>query len=210
MELILGGTLGFKKFAIFASGLGSNALNLISYARENADKFSIEVLVTDKEDAPVIKNAQMLGVTVEVIPFIKTEYPKLDKKNHEEKILEALKKYNISWVVLAGYMKILSPQFLNNFYDQKLQKNRVLNIHPSLLPNFPGKDGYGDAFSAGVPVSGVTVHFVDSGIDAGPIFLQRSFERFESDTLEDFISRGKKIEHELYREAVKLVAEDRI
>jgi phosphoribosylglycinamide formyltransferase-1 len=210
MELILGGTLGFKKFAIFASGLGSNALNLISYARENADKFSIEVLVTDKEDAPVIKEAKKLGVAVEVIPYIKTEYPKLDKKNHEEKILEALKKYNISWIILAGYMRILSSDFLSNFYDISFKRNRVLNIHPSLLPDFPGKDGYGDAFAAGVPVTGVTVHFVDSGVDAGPIFLQRSFERHESDSLEDFISRGKKIEHELYREAVKLVIEDRI
>jgi phosphoribosylglycinamide formyltransferase 1 len=202
--------LGFKRFAIFASGLGSNALNLISYARENAEKFSIEVLVTDKENAPVIINAQKLGVQVEVIPYTSTGKPKLDKKNHEEKILAALKKYNISWVALAGYMRILSPEFLANFYDQKLQKNRVLNIHPSLLPDFPGKDGYGDAFSAGVPFSGVTVHFVDSGVDAGPIFLQRSFERNSSDTLEDFISRGKKIEHEIYREAIKLVTEDRI
>jgi phosphoribosylglycinamide formyltransferase 1 len=203
-------TLDFKRFAIFASGLGSNALNLISYARENADKFSVEVLVTDKENAPVIALAKNLGIPVEVIPFISTGSTKLDKKNHEEKILSALLKYNISWVALAGYMRILSPEFLNNFYDQKLQKNRVLNIHPSLLPDFPGKDGYGDAFSAGVPFSGVTVHFVDSGIDAGPIFLQRSFERNSSDTLEDFISRGKKIEREIYREAIKLVTEDQI
>ena len=202
--------MAFKRFAIFASGLGSNALNLISYARENADKLSIEVLVTDKENAPVIASAKQLGIPVEVIPFISTGSAKADKKNHEEKILSALSKYNISWVALAGYMRILSPQFLNNFYDQKLQKNRVLNIHPSLLPDFPGKDGYGDAYSAGVPFSGVTVHFVDSGIDAGPIFLQRSFERNSSDTLEDFISRGKKIEREIYREAIKLVTEDQI
>ena len=202
--------MAFKRFAIFASGVGSNALNLISYARENAGKFSIEVLVTDKENAPVIASAKQLGIPVEVIPFISTGSAKADKKNHEEKILSALSKYNISWVALAGYMRILSPQFLNNFYDQKLQKNRVLNIHPSLLPDFPGKDGYGDAYSAGVPFSGVTVHFVDSGIDAGPIFLQRSFERNSSDTLEDFISRGKKIEREIYREAIKLVTEDQI
>jgi len=202
--------LAFKRFAIFASGLGSNALNLISYARENADKFSVEVLVTDKENAPVIASAKQLGIPVEVIPFISTGSVKADKKNHEEKILSALSKYNISWVALAGYMRILSPQFLDKFYDQNLQKNRVLNIHPSLLPDFPGKDGYGDAYSAGVPFSGVTVHFVDSGIDAGPIFLQRSFERNSSDTLEDFISRGKKIEREIYREAIKLVTEDQI
>jgi len=202
--------LAFKRFAIFASGLGSNALNLISYARENADKFSIEVLVTDKENAPVIASAKQLGIPVEVIPFISTGSAKADKKNHEEKILSALSKYNISWVALAGYMRILSPQFLDKFYDQNLQKNRVLNIHPSLLPDFPGKDGYGDAYSAGVPFSGVTVHFVDSGIDAGPIFLQRSFERNSSDSLEDFISRGKKIEREIYREAIKLVTEDQI
>ena len=202
--------MAFKRFAIFASGLGSNALNLISYARENAGKFSIEVLVTDKENAPVIASAKNLGIPVEVIPFISTGSAKADKKNHEEKILSALSKYNISWVALAGYMRILSPQFLDKFYDQNLQKNRVLNIHPSLLPDFPGKDGYGDAYSAGVPFSGVTVHFVDSGIDAGPIFLQRSFERNSSDTLEDFISRGKKIEREIYREAIKLVTEDQI
>jgi phosphoribosylglycinamide formyltransferase 1 len=203
-------TLAFKRFAIFASGVGSNALNLISYARENADKFSIEVLVTDKENAPVIALAKNLGIPVEVIPFISTGSAKADKKNHEEKILSALSKYNISWIAMAGYMRILSADFLAKFYDQELGKNKVVNIHPSLLPDFPGKDGYTDAFLANVPVSGITVHFVDSGMDSGPIFLQRTFQRYPSDTLEDFISRGKKIEHEIYREAIKLLAEDRI
>ena len=193
-----------KRFAIFASGVGSNATNLISFARENADKLSVAVLIADREDAPVITSAKNLGVPVEVIPFTG------NKKIHEEKILTTLKKYNISWVALAGYMRILSRDFLTNFYDKESGKNRVLNIHPSLLPNFPGKDGYGDAFKSGVPVSGVTVHFVDCGIDAGPILLQRSFERYPSDTLEDFISRGKKIEHDIYREAIKLVSEDQI
>lgn len=202
--------MAFKRFAIFASGVGSNALNLIAYARENTNKFSVEVLVTDKEDAPVVMEAIRLGVPVEVIPFISTGSPKLDKKTHEEKILNSLKKYNISWIALAGYMRILSADFLANFYDKEIEKNKVINIHPSLLPDFPGKDGYGDAFFSGVPVSGITIHFVDSGIDAGPIFLQKTFERYPSDTLEDFISRGKKIEHEIYREAIKLLAEDRI
>jgi phosphoribosylglycinamide formyltransferase-1 len=203
-EPILGGTLAVKRFAIFASGVGSNAKNLILFSRENPDKFSIKVLITDKKNASVIYEASKLGVPVEIIPF------GLNKDTHEEEILSVIKKYDVDWIALAGYMRILSPNFLSHFFDKNLRRNRVINIHPSLLPNFPGKDAYGDAYAAKVPVSGVTVHFVDSGVDSGPIILQRSFERLPGDTIDDFITRGKKVEHELYREAINLVAEDQI
>ncbi len=201
---ILGGTLGPKRFAIFASGLGSNAINLIHFARENPNKLSVEVLITDNQNASVISEALKLGVPVEVIPFQK------NKSIHEDLILAALKKYSVQWVALAGYMRILTSKFLSNFYDEDLKRNKIINIHPSLLPAFPGKDAYGDAFFAGVSVSGITVHFVDSGVDTGPVILQKTFDREKDDTLEDFISRGKKVEHEVYREAISLVAEDRI
>lgn len=180
-----------KRFSIFASGNGSNAEVLARHALKN--NYPLEFVLTDKKDAGVIDRMKALDIKTIVI-----ERNHITKKEHENRIIEELSKNNISWIFLAGFMRILSPEFLENFYDPKGGINRVVNIHPSLLPSFPGRSGYKDAFDYGVKVSGVTVHFVDDGVDSGDIIAQSVFERKNNDEIEDFIRRGLEVEHKLY------------
>ena len=100
--------------------------------------------------------------------------------------------------------------FLDSFFDGELGVSRVINIHPSLLPSFPGKNAYEQAYYSGIKMSGVTVHFVDSGIDTGPPILQECFPRFETDTLDEFVARGLETEYQLYRQAIRCLIEKRI
>jgi folate-dependent phosphoribosylglycinamide formyltransferase PurN len=111
--------------------------------------------------------------------------------------LQELAEYQIDYVVLCGYMRILSPLFLQPFKDPQ-GFYRVINIHPSYLPSFPGADAYGDAFAAGVTESGITIHLVDEQVDHGPILAQEKFVRLPEDTLETFKARGLAVEHRLY------------
>lgn len=133
-----------------------------------------------------------------------------DKAAHEAAIYEWMNSKNVDWVFLAGYMRILSADFIKKFHDPNLGVSRILNIHPSLLPSFPGKNAYEQAFQAGVKSSGVTVHFVDPGVDTGPPIIQESFPRFEQDTLEDFEKRGLEVEYRLYRKAMDMVSKGRL
>lgn len=181
-----------NNFAIFASGNGSNAEVLAKRALEM--NYPLKVVISDQPNAFVIERMKKLHLDCVVVEKDK----KQSKQDHEFSILEILKKYDVNWIFLAGYMKILSNQFLENFYESSLGVNKIINIHPSLLPSFKGKDGYGDAFHYGVRVSGVTVHFVDNGVDTGQIIAQEYFYREEGDQLEDFKARGLKIEHYLY------------
>ena len=121
------------------------------------------------------------------------------RAEYDHKLIVVLSDYSPDWIVLAGYMKILTPSFLNVF------KNKVINIHPSLLPFFPGKDGYGDAFRAGVEESGCTIHYVDEGVDTGLIIAQRKFPKISGETFEDFKKRGLKNENEFYPEILEKI-----
>lgn len=179
--------------AVFASGNGTNAENILRHCGE-LDGIEAILVLTDQPYAGVIERAKKFGVTCEVVPRKKD----MDKDAHEQSILDTLKREKIDWVFLAGYMRILSPQFLKSFYDEKLGVNRIVNIHPSLLPAFPGMDSYLQAFNAGVKISGVTLHFVDEGVDAGPIILQRAFERDENEEFDTFRNRGMQMEYEIY------------
>ncbi|MBU6474486.1 MAG: phosphoribosylglycinamide formyltransferase [Alphaproteobacteria bacterium] len=180
--------------AVLASGGGSNAENILRHARTRAGGVEIPLVICDKAGAPVIGRAEKLGADCKVIERTGT------KAEHEAAIIAALEEYGIEWIFLAGYMAILSPAFV------ALYKNRIVNIHPSLLPQFPGKDGYGDAFRAGVITSGVTLHYVDAGVDTGPVIAQKTFPREEGDTLETFRARGMQLEYELYREFIDSLA----
>lgn len=186
------------KIAIFASGNGSNAESLLMRAKEL--DFKISCILTDNPNAGVIKKARRYNTPVYVIPFIKKTSNTFEqnKSNHEFEILKIMKKESIEWILLAGYMRILSKNFLKTFYNPKTNQNNIINIHPSLLPSFPGKQGYLDAFNANVQESGITIHFVDNGVDSGLIIAQKKFERHKNDSLDRFIARGLKIEHALY------------
>jgi phosphoribosylglycinamide formyltransferase-1 len=186
----LAASKNFITAAVLASGNGTNADNILRHVRKYPASISIPLVICNKEGAPVIQRARTLGVPCEVIVRNGT------KAEQEEAVIRLLKKNNVEWLFLAGYMAILSPDFIRAY------KGRIINIHPSLLPQFPGKDGYGDAFRAGVEKSGVTLHHVDEGIDTGPVIAQKSFLRRPDDTLESFRARGMALEYELYREFI--------
>jgi len=193
---------------IFASGSGSNFENLVNYQREKKH-FSISCLITDQENSGVIERAGRLNVPCHVIS-VNGKIGNLSerKKDHEQRILKKLEEYNVNWVFLAGYMRIFSSFFLERWKEKDRDRCRVINIHPSLLPDFPGRDGYGDAFNAQVVESGVTIHYVDDGVDTGPILLQEKFYREPDDSLERFKERGMKVEYSLYRKAIDLLVRE--
>ncbi len=181
--------------AVLASGSGSNAENILRHVQTHGGRVEIPLVICNKPEAPIIARAESLSVPCRVIERTGT------KKEQETAIIAALDEYHVEWIFLAGFMAILSPDFVAA-YD-----GRIINIHPSLLPQFPGKDGYGDAFRANVPVSGVTLHYVDAGLDTGPIIAQKTFPRLEADTLETFRARGMQLEYELYREFIDILVQ---
>lgn len=191
---------------IMASGNGSNAENIINYVN-TLENVNIAGVITDNESAYVLERAAKNDVEAVCLPFVRAEGEsyKEAKIHHETSIYEWLKENEVEWILLAGYMRILSEELIDKFHDADLGVSKIINIHPSLLPSFPGKDAYQQAWSSGVKVSGVTVHFVDSGIDTGPVILQESFSRNEEDSLEEFVSRGLEVEYDLYRKALDIL-----
>ncbi|WP_246830705.1 phosphoribosylglycinamide formyltransferase [Nosocomiicoccus sp. HMSC059G07] len=178
--------------AVFASGSGSNFENIAT----SDLPLSIKVLIVDNKDAKAIERAKRLNVPYEIV-----ERSGKTKEEFEAEILNILKDKNIEYILLAGFMKILSAEFIER-YDRK-----IINIHPSLLPSFKGKNGILDAYNYGVKVSGVTVHYVDSGIDTGEIIDQEPVVLRDDDTLESFEEKIHKAEYKLYIRALKKVLE---
>lgn len=177
------------KIAVFASGNGGNFQSIVEKSKE--DKFgnySIELLVVDKENSYARKRAEKLGIPCYVI--IPKEFS--NKENYEKKIIEILKEKGIKLIALAGYMRIISSTLL------KAYENKIVNIHPAYLPNFPGKDGIGDAFKAGVKETGVTIHYVDEGVDSGEIIYQEKLKIKDEWDIEKLEEEIHKIEHRIY------------
>jgi phosphoribosylglycinamide formyltransferase-1 len=187
--------------AVFCSGSGSNFQAIAESIKKGYIKGAkISVMVTDKPGCFARERAGKLGIetfTAELKNF-KT------KEDFEKHIIEELKKRDIGLVVLAGYMRMLSSYFVKKF------ENKILNIHPALLPSFKGTEGIKDALEYGVKVTGPTVHFVDSQMDHGPIILQEAVTVEESDTEESLAPRIHAIEHKLYPKAIKLFAEGKL
>lgn len=190
------------KLAIFASGRGSNMRAILQSIADGYLDASVAVAVCNEEGAGALKIAREFGVTSICLP-----HSGMKRREHEEKVLAALKDFDIDFIVLAGYMRILSPAFLKSFKDPA-GYFRVINIHPSLLPAFPGVDAYKDAFEAGVEVSGITVHLVDEEVDHGPILAQAEFARLPGDTLDSFRARGLAVEHQLYPKVLQQIARE--
>jgi phosphoribosylglycinamide formyltransferase-1 len=188
-----------------ASGSGSNAENLLSFASESG-LFCVVCVITDQPGAGVISKCEKFGVDCFVVP-IKRENPEETfqelKSKQEHSVLAILNEKKVEWVFLAGYMRILSSTFIEQFSLRDSQKSKIINIHPALLPQFPGADAYKQAWDAGVPYSGVSVHHVDEGIDTGNIIIQEKFERVETDDFFSFKKRGMDLEYKLYIKAVE-------
>ena len=174
-----------KKIAVFASGNGSNFQVI-------AEQFPVEFVFSDHRDAYVLERAEKLGV-----PSYAFELKEFTSKiDYEKALVDLLDQHEIDLVCLAGYMKIVGPTLLAAY------EGRIINIHPAYLPEFPGAHGIEDAWEAGVDQSGVTIHWVDSGVDTGQVIKQVRVPRLADDTLESFEFRIHETEYQLYPEVL--------
>ena len=186
-----------KNIAIFASGSGSNFEAVAVAAIRGEIAANISLLVCDKPEAKVIERAARLGVPA----FVLSPQGFASRAEHEMQILAALKDAGVEFIVLAGYMRIIGETLLGAY------GGRIVNIHPSMLPDFPGMDAIAKAYASGAGHTGVTVHYVDAGVDTGPIIAQRRVEILPDDTLETLEERVHRVEHELYVEVLRNIFE---
>ena len=184
------------RVAVFASGTGTNFDAIMNNSERG---FDVVMLICDKPKAHVIGKAARYGV--ETVILEQGTFP--SKVDYEKEILGKLKRANIEWIVLAGYMRIVGETLLEAY------SGRIVNVHPSLLPSFPGKDAVGQALDKGVKVSGVTIHLVDEGVDTGPIIAQEPVTVFPNDSNESLQKRIQQVEHVLYTKIInELTQED--
>jgi phosphoribosylglycinamide formyltransferase 1 len=188
------------RLVVMVSGRGSNLEAILKSIKSGQLDAHLTAVISNKPDAAALKFAKQYDV-----PAVVVENAGLTRAEHEAKLLDELKKLQFDYLVLAGYMRILSAQFLKHFQDSS-GFYKVINIHPSLLPAFPGASAYDDAFAAGVKESGITIHLVDERLDHGPILAQVTFDRLPQDTLEDFKSRGLSLEHQFLPATLQKIA----
>jgi phosphoribosylglycinamide formyltransferase 1 len=183
------------KLGVLASGAGTN-LQAILDTVHGRDGISLVAVASDQSGAPALERARAAGIDTAV--FTADDHP--DRAARDAAVAAWLAERGVELVVLAGYMQLLGRDFLARFPD------RVINVHPALLPAFPGLDAIGQALAYGVKVFGVTVHFVDEGVDSGPVILQRAIELPEATDVDEVHDRLRPIEHELLPEAIRLIA----
>ena len=184
-----------KRIGVLLSGRGSNFEALAdSVSAGHIPNAEIALVLSNREGAPGIERAQARGLETRVIPS-----KGLEREAYDRQVVASLREANVDLVCLAGYMRLLSPYFVAAF------PQRILNIHPSLLPSFPGLESQRQALEYGVKFAGCTVHFVDENLDAGPIVLQSVVTVEDADTEETLSARILKEEHRIYSEAVKIV-----
>jgi phosphoribosylglycinamide formyltransferase-1 len=186
--------------AVFASGNGTNFQAIMDSQKAGKLKARVALLVCDQPKAFVLQRAKK--ARVEAFLIERKEFA--SKEDYETAIVKKLKEKGIVLIALAGYMRIVGPVILAAY------KNRILNIHPALLPSFKGTEGITDAFEYGVKVTGPTVHFVDEQMDNGPIIAQEAVKVEESDTLNTLTEKVHKAEHRIYPEAIRLFAEGKL
>ena len=191
--------------AILISGRGSNMEAILKSIKKKRIPINPAVVISNKPNAEGLKIAKKLGVKTEVVESKGFKWSRWD---YDKKIIDILKKYRVTpdngLVCLAGFMRIISPQFIRKY------KNRIMNIHPALLPAFPGLDVQKQAVEYGVKYSGCTVHFADEGVDTGPIIIQAVVKVRDDDTGETLAKRILKQEHKIYPEAIRLFAKKKI
>lgn len=186
--------------AVLCSGSGTNLQAIIDSVKSGYISARIALVVSDNKKAFALERAKKAGIETLILNI-------KDFKGREEfdkEVIKNLKKKDVGLVVLAGFMRLLSPHFIKEY------KNRIMNIHPALLPSFKGTHGIKDALEYGAKVTGPTVHFVDDKLDNGPIILQKAVEVLNGDTEESLLERVHKEEHRIYPEAIKLFVEGKI
>lgn len=186
--------------AIFASGRGTNFSAILRAVKRGMIRAKISLLVCDNPKAPVLNKAKAAKVKIALVK----RKDCASKKEFEQKIIAFLKAERVDLIVLAGFMRILGSEIIREY------RNRILNIHPALLPSFKGASAIKDAFLYGVKITGVTVHFVDEEMDHGPIISQKEVRIAQKDTLESLERKIHKAEHQVYPEAIKLALGGRL
>lgn len=189
-----------KNIAVFASGRGSNFSAIIRAVKKGKIKANLSLLISDNPKAGAIARAKRAGVKMALVK--REDFS--SKSDFEKRIIQHLQDNKIELVILAGFMRVLGHDLIEA-YNQ-----RILNIHPAILPSFKGAQGIKDAFDYGVKVTGVTIHFVDAEMDHGPIVLQAQVLVEENDTLESLEKKIHKIEHKLYPQAIRLFLEGKL
>jgi len=187
-----------KRIGILISGRGSNFLAIADNVAAGDLEAEIAVVISNRAEAPGLELARQRGLCAVCIPS-----KGLDREVYDRMLIEELRNRGVEIVCLAGFMRLLSAAFIREY------PNRILNIHPSLLPAFPGLDAQRQALEHGVRVAGCTVHFVDEYLDAGPIVLQAPVPVLDSDTVETLSARILKEEHRIYSEALRIVVSGR-
>ena len=186
--------------AVFASGKGTNFSAIVRAVKKGKIKANLSLLVCDNPKAGAIGRAKRAGIKIAKV--LREDFS--SKEDFEAKILQHLEENKIDLIVLAGFMRLISAGFVKKY------EGRILNIHPALLPSFKGTEGIRDAFDYGVKVTGVTVHFVDTEMDHGPIILQEAIKIEGDDTLASLEAKIHKLEHRIYPEALRLCAEGKL
>ena len=188
------------RIGALASGSGSNVQSIIDHIESGALKAEIVILLSDNPQAKVLQRAEKHEIPFQVINPV--NFP--GRVEQDREMIRVLKEHNVELVVLAGYMRIISPEFVNAF------SNKIMNIHPALLPSFPGLHVQEKAADYGARFSGCTVHFVDQGTDTGPIIIQAVVPVLPDDDGDTLGSRILKEEHKIYPEAIRLFYEGRL
>jgi phosphoribosylglycinamide formyltransferase-1 len=183
-----------KKLGILLSGRGTNFAAIAKSVQEGRIAAEIAVVISNRAEAPGIEYARQLGLDARVIPSKGKQ-----REEHDAAVVAVLQEQQVDLVCLAGYMRLLSPLFIRAF------PNRILNIHPALLPSFPGLEGQKQALEHGVKISGCTVHFVDEQLDHGAIIVQRAVPVLPEDDEHSLASRILEQEHIAYTEAINFV-----
>jgi phosphoribosylglycinamide formyltransferase-1 len=186
--------------AVFCSGNGTNLQAIIDSQKKGYIKAEIKLVISDVPGCYALTRAKNAGI--KTIAVGRKDFK--TKKDFEAEILEALKRENIGLIVLAGYMRMLSGDFINAY------ENKIMNLHPALLPSFKGMNGIKDAFEYGVKITGPTVHFVTLDMDAGPIILQSPVKVTEDDTEETLAEAVQEEEHKIYPRAIQLFVEGKL
>lgn len=189
-----------KKFAVLASGSGTNFQTLIESVDSGYIPARLELLISDNPSAYALKRAKRAEVDTRIV--YASRYG--TREEMEKEMVEELRSRGIEYIVLAGYMRLLTPYFVKEF------RNRIINVHPAMLPAFPGDNAIKEALDYGVKFTGVTVHLVDEGVDTGPILLQRPVRVFENDTVDSLRGRIQKREWQLLPRAVRAMVSGRL
>ena len=185
--------------AVLISGSGTNLQALLDACEEVDSKAHIAVVISNRKNAFGLQRAADKGVPTKWVP-----HRNRTREEFEDDLISVLQEYKVEWVLLAGFMRVLTSRFLSSY------PQRVLNIHPSILPSFTGMHAQQQALDSGVKITGATVHFVDAGMDTGPIIVQQSVPVYDTDSIETLKQRILSVEHELFPKALQLAVSNRL